>query len=343
MVVSYKVIQYTQAMTTLEIILIIIGALLVGGGIFWILFMSYVSWRVFQGTLVRTSPEVWARTCSEETNEEQLAMWNYGLSWAEKHGADIEATKAGKLNASGPIKDVHLINDGLNLYGQYFDFGFNRAVIIIPGRCESLMYSYFFSEPFEKAGFNVLVIDIRAHGISDGKYDHVGVGEHRDVIEWGKMLHDQFGNEELWIMGICMGANTAILSLIESDCPDYFKGLVSEGMYISFKENFKQHMVYDHHPTFPIIPMVMALIKKHTGTDVDSIRPIDLIDQIKVPVLFIAGRNDFYSKAECTKMLYEKCGAERKEIVWFTEGNHSHLRFANFEEYDKAIFDFTNK
>ena len=167
------------------------------------------------------------------------------------------------------------------------------------------MYSYFFSEPFEKAGFNVLVIDIRAHGMSDGKYDHVGVGEHRDVIKWGELLHDSFENEELWIMGICMGANTAILSLIEPDCPDYFKALVSEGMYISFKENFKQHMNYDHHPTFPIVNMVMALVKKHTGTDVDTICPIDRIDRVQVPVLFIAGKNDFYSKAECTKMLLE--------------------------------------
>ena len=101
-------------------------------------------------------------------------------------------------------------------------------------------------------------------------------------------------------------------------------------------------MIYDHHPTFPIVNMVMKLVKKHTGTDVDAIKPIDLIDKVHVPVLFIAGRHDFYSKADCTVILYEKCGAPRKEIAWFEDGNHSHLRFAHREEFDNVIRVFTN-
>ena len=329
-------------MTTVELILIIIGALIVAGGLFWLLFMWYVSWRVFQGTLVRTDPSVWARACSEETNEEQLAMWNEDLAWAKSHGTDIEATQKGEMKKSGRCEDLMIENDGLKLYGQYFDFGCKRAVIIIPGRCESLMYSYFFAPAYEKAGFNVLVIDIRAHGMSDGKYDPVGVGEHRDTMKWGQLLHDKYGNEEIWIHGICMGANTGVLILTAPECPSFFKGLVSEGMYISFKENYRQHMIYDHHPTFPIVNMVMKMVKKHTGTDVDAIKPIDLIDKVHVPVLFIAGRNDFYSKADCTVMLYEKCGAPRKEIAWFEDGNHSHLRFAHREEFDNVIRIFTN-
>ena len=132
-------------MTPLATILIIVGAVIVAGGIFWYLFMWYVSWRVFQGTLVRTSPEVWARACSEETNEEQLAMWNEGLAWAEGHGVDIQATMNGEMKQGKTYRDVTIENDGLHLYGQYFDFGHKRACIIIPGRCESLMYSYFFA------------------------------------------------------------------------------------------------------------------------------------------------------------------------------------------------------
>ena len=184
-------------MTTLGLILIIIGALIVAGGLFWLLFMWYVSWRVFQGTLVRTDPSVWARACSEETNEEQLAMWNEGLAWAKSHGTDIEATQKGEMKKSGRCEDLMIENEGFKLYGQYFDFGCKRAVIIIPGRCESLMSSYFFAPAYEKAGFNVLVIDIRAHGMSDGKYDPVGVGEHRDTMKWGQLLHDKYGNEEI--------------------------------------------------------------------------------------------------------------------------------------------------
>ena len=39
------------------------------------------------------------------------------------------------------------------LIGEYFDFGKDRCVIILPGRCESLMYSYYFAPPYEKGVF----------------------------------------------------------------------------------------------------------------------------------------------------------------------------------------------
>ena len=84
-------------MSTLGIVLIIIAAVLVFGLFFPWLFLYYVSWRVYQGTLVRTSPEVWGRSCSEPENAEQLEMWNRGLAWAKDVGIDIEATQAGVL------------------------------------------------------------------------------------------------------------------------------------------------------------------------------------------------------------------------------------------------------
>ena len=33
----------------------------------------------------------------------------------------------------------------------------------------------------------------------------------------------------------------------------------------------------------------------------------------------------------------------KKEIKWFEEGNHSHVRYANPKEYDQTIVDFISK
>ena len=60
-------------------------------------------------------------------------------------------------------KDVHIVNEGFNLYGEYFDLGFDRAVIIVPGRMESLLYSYYFARPYQEKGFNVFVFDQRVY------------------------------------------------------------------------------------------------------------------------------------------------------------------------------------
>jgi len=311
------------------IIIIIIAALLISGTVFSYFYCMSIAKKVYYMTLVRTSPEKWGRCCSDTTNEEQVRMWEAGCAWADEH--------------KDRMTEVDIENEGFHLFGEYYDFGADKAVIIIPGRSESLMYSYYFAVPYWKAGCNVLVIDIRSHGKSTGTYDYVGVGENRDVIAWCRMLHDRFGNKNIIMHGICMGAATGILALLEPGCPDYIAAEVSEGGYISFSESYRQHMIYDHRPVFPVLQMVMHLVKKHTGTDERKIRPIDLIDKVKVPYLFLCSRKDPFSLPERSQQLYDKCGSDRKEIVWFDEGNHSHLRIANEEGFDAAIAAFIHK
>lgn len=327
-------------MSTLGIVLIIIAAVLVFGLFFPWLFLYYVSWRVYQGTLVRTSPEVWGRSCSEPENAEQLEMWNRGLAWAKDVGIDIEATQAGVLKETEQYCDLRIENEGFTLFGQYIDFGFDRAVIIIPGRCESLMYSYYFAKPYCESGFNVLVIDIRCHGLSTGKYDYVGSGEDSDMLVWTKLLKERFGNREVWLHGICMGSNSAILAAADNET---FAGLILEGPYVSFRENFKEHLIDGHHPVFPILGMVMSQIRKHTGVDVDESAPINFIDRVKAPTLILAGKKDLYSVPEKAEILFNKCGASEKKLVWFEEGSHSHLRITDEEAYDTAIKTWINQ
>ena len=68
-----------------------------------------------------------------------------------------------------------------------------------------------------------------------------------------------------------------------------------------------------------------------------------LIDKVKVPVLFLYGEKDIFSRPDKSKLLIEKCGSEIKEVEWFKEGAHSHLRYTNPEQYDAAILRFSKK
>lgn len=329
-------------MQTLKLILLIVLAVVVAGLIFSYLFMRYVAWRVYRGTLVRTSPDVWGRSCSEPENPEQLAMWEKGLSWAASVGIYVDDTRLGILNKTERYQDIHIENDGFHLYGQYIDLGFDRAVIIVPGRCESLLYSYYFAPPYQTLGFNILVIDIRCHGLSSGKYDYVGIGEDSDMIAWARLLKERYGNKEVWMHGICMGANTAILAAVnpEAEAEALFSGLVLEGPYVSFRENYKEHLVTGHHPVWPILDMVMHQIRRHTGVDVDEAAPIRHVGNIRIPTLILSGKQDLYSVPKKTEILYAACSAPGKKLVWFEKGSHSHLRIADEEKYDNAIADW---
>lgn len=310
------------------IVLLIAGVLILGGFAAMLAYTFPIAKKVYNNQLVRTEPEKWGRVCSAPDNEEQLKMWNDGIAWMEPNRSRIT--------------EVSVESDGFMLYGEYFDYGSDRCVIILPGRCESLIYSYYFAEPYEKAGFNILVVDTRCHGKSEGKYNTIGVKESHDVLKWAELVHDKFNNKEVYIHGICIGTSSGIYAMINKNCPDYLKGLVTEGCFVSFRETFKRHMMADNRPLFPVLDMVMLLINKHTGTNVYKDKPIRAIKHINpnARILFLYGKKDIFSIPEKSQKLFDACSATDKQLVWFEKGGHSHLRINNTEEYDNAIIKF---
>ncbi len=312
----------------MEIFVIIIAVLLLGGLVAMLVYTYPISKRVYHAQLVRTSPEKWARVCSAPDNQEQLDMWNAGIEWADKY--------------RGNITEVEIENDGFKLFGEYFDFGADRCVIILPGRCESLIYSYYFAPPYKEAGFNILVVDTRCHGKSSGTYNTIGVKESSDVIAWSKFVNEQFGNKEVWYHGICIGTASGIFAMTSKDCPDFVKGFVTEGCFVSFRETFKRHMMADKRPLFPVLDLVMLHINRHTGTNVYKDKPISAIKHIKsdARVLFLYGKKDIFSIPKKSQKLFDSCSAKNKKIVWFDRGGHSHLRINNTEKYDSEIINF---
>ena len=269
-------------------ILLIIAAVLAGGFVFMLCYTYPIAKKVYSEQLVRTSPEKWGRICSFPNDAEQVQMWNDGVAWMEEN--------------KDRITELQIENDGLQLFGQYFDFGKERCVIILPGRCESLVYSYYFAPPYEKAGFNVLVVDTRCHGMSDGKYNTIGVKESADVLKWAQLVHERFHNQEVYFHGICIGTSSGLFALEAGRCPDYLRGLVTEGCYVSFRETFKRHMIALKRPLFPVLQFVMWLIYRHTGTNVYTQKPIRAIRKIKPDcrVLFLYGQMDIFSIPQTT-------------------------------------------
>lgn len=316
-------------MDTGTIVLIIAAAavlLLAGGFVAMLIVTKPIALKVYEEQLVRTSADKWGRACSEPGNEEQFEMWNRGLSWAAKH--------------SDKMKEVQIKNDGLKLMGEFYDFGSKRCAIILPGRCESLKYSYYFAAPYEAMGMNILVADARAHGFSEGKYSTIGVKESGDLKAWITYIEKEFGIEEIWLHGVCIGSASAILLMSSVDCPKSVKGMVTEGPFVSFRETFKRHMTDINRPWFPVLDEVMMNIKKYGGGDVYKGAPIRHIGKVKQNVLMLFGKQDKFSVPKKSQILFNKCGSTNKKLVWFEKGGHSHLRINNEQEYDKAIIDY---
>ena len=308
------------------IIVIALVVLALGGLVAMLVITAPIAKNVYHTQLVRTSPDKWLRVCSAPDNEEQLAMWNAGIEWAN---ANKDA-----------MKEVSIEHDGLKLYGEFYDFGSDKCVLISPGRCECLIYSYYFASPYKEAGMNVLVIDSRAHGKSDGKYSTIGIKESGDVRAWMQYAVENLGVKEFWIHGICIGSASALFIAREDDCPEYLKGIVTEGCFTSFRETFKTHMIYDNKPRFPVLDLVMLNIRRYAGVNVYKDCPIKAVKKVKCRMLFLFGKKDVFSLPYKSQILFDACASKDKKLVWFDKGGHSHLRINNTEKYDNEIIKF---
>ena len=317
-------------MTPVQVILIIAAIVLfiaLSGFIFMWIYVWGIAKKQYSEMFIRTSPDKWARGNSCPENEEHSVMFNYGMDWGRanvSHKEDIEITS----------------KDGLKLKGEYFNFGFDRAVLILAGRAETVLYCYYFSDLFQKAGCNVIVVDPRACGLSEGKYTTAGIREGEDAGLWLDFIHEKYGIEKFYIHGICVGSAEAIYVAAENK--PYLKGIILEGPYSAFYKVLKMRTKNHGKPTFPVCIQMAILYKKLAGVNVFKHKPIEEIQKTNVPALFLCGKEDkSNSPADFTK-IYDACGSENKKFVWFEHGAHSHLRIVNPEKYDSEVIDFIN-
>lgn len=310
-----------------EIVIIIAVSFVLFSIAFYLFSIVYASYCIYTATLKRKSKEQWGRNISVE-NEQTIRMDNEGLEWQRKHN-DCK-------------KDVHIVNNGLNLYGEYYDLGFDKAVIILSGRTESLRYGYYFAKPYSDSGFNVLVIDPRAHGYSDGIYNTVGFEESKDALAWAKFLNREFLLTNIIFHGICIGGAAGMLAITSSDCPDFVKGLVTEGMFANFGESMKNHLIERKKLFFPVMQCIDFWMKRYTGYSMMK-GPIDVISKMDKPLLMLQSKKDKYSTYQKAEMLFEWCSSNEKKLVLFEEGDHSMLRITDTEKYDFEIFLFLKR
>ena len=275
--------------------------------------------------LVRTRKSKWRRKCSLPKDKEITEMFYIGMDWAEKYREQK--------------REVDVYSGKYHLFGEYFDFGFDKAAIIIAGRTETLLYSYYFAEPYCASGYNILVIDNRSHGRSDGRLNSLGYNEHRDILRWAQMLHDDLGNSQVYFHGICIGASNALFALTADDAPDYLQGMTSEGVFVNFYESLRHHIREFRQPVFPCLEEVRGYLKLFTGYDIKKDGPIFRIHKLKKPILMLQSKEDKYSLPHRAKELYAKCGAP-KRLVYFEKGAHSHIKINTPEKYDQVIVDF---
>lgn len=197
---------------------------------------------------------------------------------------------------------------------------------------------------YHSLGFNVILIDQRAMGKSEGETIGFGYLEYADCIEWLNFYIEKFGkNIKFIVAGISMGGATVCMMSGSADLPLNVKCIISDCAYTSAVDELKYCL--KHYINFPgalIVPVVNAANKVVSGYSFKSADPLSGVKNARVPMLFIHGKADDFVPTEMVYKLYDACTAQ-KDLLIVDNAVHAQSYFESTAEYREKVKEFLDK
>lgn len=233
--------------------------------------------------------------------------------------------------------------DGLRLYGALLENYSDKIVICVHGFTGSGKKDFAsLAQAYYKNGYNVLLVDNRAHGQSEGKYVGFGVLDRFDLRNWVKYVINRFGsNVQIFLHGISMGAATVLMA--SSIMPKNVRGIIADCGFTSVYEIFEYVLKRDYHlPKFPIIYLTNIMSKIRAGYGYKDVNTTAEIARSDIPILFIHGENDEFVPLWMTMKNYSHCKAY-KELFIVRESEHAESHYIDKKGYERRILTFIEK
>lgn len=214
-----------------------------------------------------------------------------------------------------PKEDVWITSfDGLKLHGTLIRNGESKDLLIqAHGFRSTAKGSFSGSLPyFYGQGLNVLLIDHRAHGQSEGKYITYGIQERLDLRDWVYFAMETLGTDiRIVLDGISMGATTVLMASA-LDLPENVRGLIADSGFTSPYDIFVEVLDHTFHAKpFPILPLCGLMAEYKAGFDFKAASTLDAMAENEIPVLFIHGEEDDFVPIEMSEANYAACKGEK--------------------------------
>ena len=176
------------------------------------------------------------------------------------------------------------------------------TVLLLHGYADAKVGAIAWAPPFHDAGLNVLAVDLRAHGESDGTLCTGGPAEADDVNQVLDQLLARRPDQtrQVVLFGASLGA--AVAAAVASGRTDV-AAVVLESPFADYRRAVRAHARLVGLPGGPVLRGAVAVAEAACGHRFDAARPIDRIPKIGCPVLVVLGDADLLlSPADVTAL-----------------------------------------
>ena len=228
--------------------------------------------------------------------------------------------------------------DGLTLFGRFLRSRNHATILLLHPLGSSNNGMLLYAEFLAKAGYGVFMIDLRAHGSSDGDTSTYGLREADDVagaVDY--LLHRlDVNGQKIGALGISLGAQAALRGALKTDC---IRALVLEGLgpvtlsdHGGLPASLQRWLNYPYNLLY--YPVYRFMIG---GRDTSVVEAIGKL--APRPVLLIAsGEKDIYFNR-----IFFQAAREPKELWELPEGQHGAAVLQNSEAYVRRVVEFFDK
>lgn len=239
-------------------------------------------------------------------------------------------------------KEVTIMSfDGLKLCGAAIESnpGSKHWILLVHGYTGSRAVSTQFIDLFTEEGYNVLLIDQRRHGRSEGRFTTYGYYEKYDVQAWVRWIAEQYGHDVvIGLHGQSLGGGTVLEYLSIAD--PQVKLVIADCPYSDLTDLMRHQLTRLHKiPSVPFLSWVNARIRSKAGFSLDQVSPIRAVRNSSLPVMFIHGTKDNYVPTRMSVEMYE-AKKEHNRLLLIEGAAHANAYHINPEQYRKGVHSF---
>ncbi len=187
---------------------------------------------------------------------------------------------------------------------------------------------------------NVIIVDQRASGTSQGSVITFGIKERFDCVKWAEFASEKFGKDTpIIISGVSMGASTVMMASKEK-LPSNVKCVLADCGFTSPRDIIRKVISKDMKlPACIFYPFVKLGAKIFGRFNLEETSPLECVKQTNLPIIFIHGDKDDYVPTEMSRILFEATSSKKKLTIIENAG-HGLAYPVNKQKYISALSEF---
>jgi len=231
--------------------------------------------------------------------------------------------------------------DHLRLNGYFIDQDNPVYVIMVHGYRGDGASILTPIKQFKKQGYNLLIPDLRGHGLSEGNYIGMGWDDRLDIMAWIDMLIEYDEQASIVLYGVSMGGAT-VMDVAGETLPTQVKAIIEDCGYTSVWDVFKAHIEMNELESELALHMASFITKLRAGYYLQDVKPIEQVKKSRIPILFIHGENDHFVPVKMAEELYQATSALKEKLI-IKGASHANSCAVDPQLYYETIFSFIKK